>query len=457
MVLGSFFNEQSLMRQKVVIIGAGISGLSIASLLINSGINVTIYEKMDKVGGRTASSVFRNHILDNGFHIMPFYKKSFVFEVLKKLEIESRIKITKITDIAFYSDGTFYKYPKGIKDILSLSLMDFGSRVKLLKLLLPLSFYSIKKSETLDSLPLSALIKNLDKTSKSFFDSVCMLAFADTAEHISLGEFIRTMIRANPFRGGTSEFGYPQEGGYDQISKLLANYITSNGSDIILKSTVKKIIIENDKVKGILTSNGQLIETKICIVSLPAYIAINNLFDKDVFEDRYLDHVKRLNKTTSVIEVHFALSEKIDDRQIVFPVGDRFTAKGVFFISNITNTVSPPREHLMLVGTPVTTNTVSDSESIRNTVKKMKDDVGEIFPTFDRALIWERPMAWKLVESVVKEPGLVWKQKMPHKIQEIEGLFFVGDSTISYGIGTDSAAHSALLCYPQIKSFLLTL
>ena len=57
---------------------------------------------MDRVGGRTASSLFRNHILDNGFHIMPFYKKSFIFEILKKLEIESRIQIAKVTDIAFY-------------------------------------------------------------------------------------------------------------------------------------------------------------------------------------------------------------------------------------------------------------------------------------------------------------------------------------------------------------------
>ena len=90
------------MVKKAIIIGAGISGLSIGSLLSNAGINVIIYEKMDRVGGRTASSLFRNHILDNGFHIMPFYKKSFIFEILKKLEIESRIQIAKVTDIAFY-------------------------------------------------------------------------------------------------------------------------------------------------------------------------------------------------------------------------------------------------------------------------------------------------------------------------------------------------------------------
>ena len=63
-------------------------------------------------------------------------------------------------------------------------------------------------------------------------------------------------------------------------------------------------------------------------------------------------------------------------------------------------------------------------------------------------------MAWKLVESVVKEPGLVWKSKMPHEVPMVKGLFFVGDSTISYGIGTDSAAHSSILCMPKIQSYL---
>jgi hypothetical protein len=63
-------------------------------------------------------------------------------------------------------------------------------------------------------------------------------------------------------------------------------------------------------------------------------------------------------------------------------------------------------------------------------------------------------MAWKLVEAVVKEPGLVWKNKMPHEISQVEGLFFVGDSTISYGIGTDSAAHSSILCHPKIIQYL---
>jgi hypothetical protein len=50
----------------------------------------------------------------------------------------------------------------------------------------------------------------------------------------------------------------------------------------------------------------------------------------------------------------------------------------------------------------------------------------------------ERSMTWQLVESVLKEPGLVWKHKVPHEVKDqVKGLFFVGDSTVSYGIGTE--------------------
>ena len=40
-----------------------------------------------------------------------------------------------------------------------------------------------------------------------------------------LGEFARTIIRANPFKGGTSEFAYPDGGGYDSICQVLAEFI----------------------------------------------------------------------------------------------------------------------------------------------------------------------------------------------------------------------------------------
>ena len=442
-------------EKPILIIGAGVGGLSIGTLLVNAGHKVSIYEKAERLGGRTASIKFKNHILDNGFHIMPFYKKSAIYDVLKSANIVSKLKLAIVDKIAFY-DGNFHTYPKGIIDILRMSLIPLKSRFSLLKILLPMAFTSMEKAEQMDQTPLTEVTKKLDSHSRTFFDAVCMLAFADTTDHISLGEFARTIIRANPFKGGTSEFAYPDMGGYDRISEVMGNYIQENNSSVNLGVTVKKILVEDAKVTGVLLSDGNTIESDCVIISYPAYHAINQLFDEGVFDDNFVKHTNRLNKTTSVVEVHFALSKQLDTRQVVFPVGENYTSKGIFFISNITPSVSPKGEHLIIVGTPVKPEETDDQQRIKEIVSKMKEELSAIYPDFNNVLLWERAMAWKLVEAVVKEPGLVWKNKMPHSVPHVKGLFFVGDSTISYGIGTDSAAHSAILAYPKITKFLVS-
>ncbi|NNM36003.1 MAG: NAD(P)/FAD-dependent oxidoreductase [Nitrosopumilus sp.] len=446
------------MNLPVIVIGAGVGGLTTAALLTQNGHQVKILEKSSKVGGRTTSTKFQNHILDNGFHIMPFYKKSAIFEILKKLKIDSKLKLAKVDDIAFYSSDGFHTYPKGILDLLKLSLLPLKSRIKLLRILLPIAFTSISKTESWDNTPLTKITSGLDSETNAFFEAVCMLAFADSAEHISLGEFARTIIRANPFKGGTSEFAYPDNGGYDSICNVLSDYILDQGGEIHTRQLVKKIIVEDSKVTGVLIQNlkgsDELIYTNCAVISYPAYTALNQLFEKNIIPSEFVNKINKLNKTTSVVEVHFALKSKIDSRQVVFPVGKIYTTKGIFFISNITPSVSPPGEHLIIAGTPVLPEDTDNPQKIKNIVTKMKQEISSIYPEFQQSLLWERPMAWKLVESVVKEPGKVWKSKMPHTIKGIEGLYFVGDSTISYGIGTDSAAHSSLLCTPKIESFL---
>ena len=138
------------MSYPTVIIGAGVGGLTTGALLANKGHKVMVLEKSSKLGGRTASMKYRNHVLDNGFHIMPFYKKSAIFTILKNLGIESKLKLAKVDDIAFYATTGFHIYPKGMIDLLKLSLIPFKSRVRLLKLLLPLAFSSIEKTESWD-------------------------------------------------------------------------------------------------------------------------------------------------------------------------------------------------------------------------------------------------------------------------------------------------------------------
>ena len=442
----------------VIVIGAGISGLCTAALLASDGIKVEVYEKSPNLGGRTASIKFRGHILDNGFHIMPFYKTSAVYQVLKSLGLVSRLDLVKVDRISFYQEDEFYTYPRGMLDILRMSMIPFQSRMRLLGILVPMAFSPMRRTERADSVPLSRVVDSLDARTKSFFDAVCMLAFADIPERVSLGEFMRTIIRANPFRGGTSEFAYPASGGYDKIAHVLASYITERRGDndankIHLSTAVSRVIVEEGCARGVILSDGRRIDGSSIVVSLPAYNAIDRLFEAGTFSGDLESRVRRLDKTTSVVEAHYCLSSPVDARQIVFPMGDH-TAKGIFFISNIAPSVSPEGEHLMMAGTPIRPQDAGDASMVRKTAEAMKSDISRMYPDFEASLLWERPMVWRLVESVAKEPGIVWKQKMPHQVKEVRGLYFVGDSTISYGIGTDSAAHSSVLCHPKIARYL---
>jgi phytoene dehydrogenase-like protein len=134
-------------KETVYVIGAGVGGLTVGAMLAKEGYPVKILEKSSKLGGRTASVKFKNYILDNGFHIMPFYKKSALFRILKSLGIESRLTLAKVDKIAFHSYSRFHKYPKGMGDLLRLSLIPLKSRIKLLQVLLPMAFTKIEKTE----------------------------------------------------------------------------------------------------------------------------------------------------------------------------------------------------------------------------------------------------------------------------------------------------------------------
>ena len=52
-----------MLSSKVLIIGAGVSGLSTAALLANENIECKVFEKFSSVGGRTVTSLYNGHIL----------------------------------------------------------------------------------------------------------------------------------------------------------------------------------------------------------------------------------------------------------------------------------------------------------------------------------------------------------------------------------------------------------
>ena len=162
--------------------------------------------------------------------------------------------------------------------------------------------------------------------------------------------------------------------------------------------TIKKVVVQQGEVKGLITSNNNFVESNCVVISYPAYLAMNQLFDPEVFEKEFVRQVNRLNKTTSVIEVHFALTKRIEEQlQVVFPVGTQFSAKGIFFVSNISSKVSPDGQQLILTGTPVSSEDAINPDRIKKISQEMKENLSTIYSQFNASkdTLWERPMAWQ--------------------------------------------------------------
>lgn len=105
------------MKKKVVIIGAGIAGLTTGYKLIKDGYDVTIVEKDDAVGGLSRTYKYDDFAFDSGPH--RFYTKNpeviaFIEDVLKEEFLS--MKMTS----SVYLLGKYYDWPLGLKVILKL-------------------------------------------------------------------------------------------------------------------------------------------------------------------------------------------------------------------------------------------------------------------------------------------------------------------------------------------------
>ena len=72
------------MQKKVVVLGAGLTGLTTAWKLASNKIDVEIIERNDKVGGLTKSYQHNSYIFDYGPHAFHM-RNRLVFSELKKL------------------------------------------------------------------------------------------------------------------------------------------------------------------------------------------------------------------------------------------------------------------------------------------------------------------------------------------------------------------------------------
>ncbi len=450
--------------RKVVVIGSGIGGSAIGSLLSSRGFDVTVLEKHKLIGGRCCSREREGFILDLGVHTFSQSGAGPLGEVLRQSgRSDDVIKwtYTKNPTQKLNYLGRTIEYPKGISDI-GANVTEYGNIISAIMKM------SAEEMKSLDHTPLKEWLGTFTRNQVIYniLAYICELYFIVTPEKASTGEFIRSMKEQALKRAS----GYP-EGGCRVIPQSYLDVITANGGSIRTKAAVKRIIIENNEAKGVELDSGEVIQADIVISNADPGITVLDLAGEGNFPAEFVSGVKKLEYTPGAFLLKFALKEKITDEKFIMFIGasdaDEYLRKiennevpdkvnlMIPVISNLDPTTAPEGKQLIVAGTfPV------KKPDWKAWEKATMDSVKMVFPDIEKHAQFIESTTAQEIDGLLGEGGSViglsqnvdqiGRKRVSQK-SPVGNLYFVGSEAGGWGIGTELAATSALELNKMIR------
>lgn len=263
--------------RKVIVIGAGFSGLASAAFLVKEGFKVSLLEKNDRPGGRAMVWEKDGYIFDMGpsWYMMIEAFENLFAEFGKKPENYYETIRIKPSYRVFFSEEEYLDISEDISKNISLfDKLEPDGGIKLkkfidksqqmydiaLKEFLYKDYWTIRdlmdKTLIVDGLKLKIFTK-LGKYAKRFFTSD--KARKITTYHVA---FVGASPPTSPavyslLAHCDMNLGiwYPM-GGFGKIVDGLMKLALENGAEIKFNTEVKKIVVEDKIVKKIITNNG---------------------------------------------------------------------------------------------------------------------------------------------------------------------------------------------------------
>jgi monoamine oxidase len=105
---------------EVIVIGAGLAGLSAAVTLREAGIKAILLEARDRVGGKTWSRKLASGIVDMGAAWINDTNQSRMYALAKRFRLETIVQNVKGSIVMHDLDGKSHTFPYGTTPAVSL-------------------------------------------------------------------------------------------------------------------------------------------------------------------------------------------------------------------------------------------------------------------------------------------------------------------------------------------------
>lgn len=483
------------MSKKVIIIGAGFSGLASAALLSKYGYKVTVLEKNKSVGGVAQIFKKKGFTFDMGpsWYLMPeifenyfslFKKKPADFYSLKRLSPSYRVFTN--------NRKRFDIFPNVNKNLATFETLEKNSSISLKKYLtqskliyeaatqflmfnkLPSLSYLIR----LRTILLKLILLNIRKFTVSYF-STPLLNQLLTFHSVFLGgsptniPSFYSLFAHIDFNLGV----YYPLGGFSKVSQAILKLAKENKSSIKLSTTVKKIIIKNGRAIGVVLTDRQKVYADIIVSSADLAYTETSLiptsfqtypkkyWDKKTFSPSCFILLLGLGKKIKILKHHnFFFEDNWDKHFNQIFNSPSLPDNPSFYIccpTKTDKTLAPKSNEILFILVPISP-LIKDSETIRKkyTFKIiyklsniLKQDLSPHIKVLSAYSINDFKSDYNsyfgsafgithtLMQSSLFRPS--------HKSKKVKNLYFTGQYT-QPGIGVPTALVSAQLLLNKI-------
>ncbi len=472
------------MKYDIIIIGAGLGGLTAGAKLTKAGKKVLLIEQHDRPGGCATTFNRKGFVFEVGLHEMDgLDKRDMKTKIFRDLGVFDEVEFLKVPEFYRFINSRHeitipHEPEKAIENLIK-NFPDEESGIKAY-------FYQILNAK--------AKVKEMaGKTEKSigeFLDSIItnndlklvllgnLGYFHDDPYSLSLNYY--SIAQGSYFQGG----GNFIKGGSQKLSDYLAGYISKNGGKVILKHIVTNIITENSKAVGVkYTKNLQNPSETVTMFAdnIIANAAMPNvaktLLPKEYGEPLQLK-TDKLEIGASLLTIYFGFKKQVKDlgnkyystfiyddsvkTQADIRINNRtdFNKRSFTFIdySQIDSALAPKGKS---VGVICCIDYYSDWDKLsEQEYKAKKKEVGEIYierlekliPGIKNQIEYYEVGTSKTVARYTLNPqGAVYgfaqtpQRVMFDKIESIDNLYFASAWT-KIGGGFSGAIFSGYLC-----------
>lgn len=311
-----------------IVVGAGISGLVMASLLSMNGRRVLIIEKGPSIGGSMTRFYRQGAPFDTGFHFTGgFYQGGVLDDILKVLGIRKSIKPIFLSSgeanrFVFQSENKVFDMQPGIKNL----------RRNLKK-------YFPHEKQAIDKY-FDLVVKVSKKTVSLDLRTISMAANAIDEDFISLDQVLNNLTQDKLLQALLSTYSMcygvrPKEisfanhsrvcyGLYESVARIkeggeafinaFKDQIDKLGIDVICNSHIVKCCnVHNDYVGHFVLNDGEEVSSENCIFTIHPQ-EITKILPKNNLSKAFLDRVQSFEPSTGFFLVFGLIEDNIPNK-----------------------------------------------------------------------------------------------------------------------------------------------